>query len=64
MARGLTNKEIAHEMHYSPGTVKNVVQRIIEKLSVSDRAQAAVLAARAGFDVGADETPPRDQPSV
>jgi RNA polymerase sigma factor (sigma-70 family) len=64
MARGLTNKEIAHAMHYSPGTVKNVVQRIIEKLSVSDRAQAAVLAARAGFDVDADEAPPRDQPSV
>lgn len=47
--RGLTNKEIAREMHYSVGTVKNVVQRIIEKLEASDRTQAAVYAVRAGF---------------
>lgn len=52
LARGLTNKEIAGEMYYSVGTVKNVVQRIIEKLGVSDRTQAAVYAVRAGLDVG------------
>jgi PAS domain S-box-containing protein len=46
---GLTNKEIAAEMHYSVGTVKNVVQRVIEKLGVSDRTQAAVFAVRAGM---------------
>lgn len=51
LAQGLTNKEIAGEMHYSVGTVKNVVQRIIEKLGVSDRTQAAVYAVRAGLDV-------------
>ncbi|HUF54634.1 MAG TPA: response regulator transcription factor [Dehalococcoidia bacterium] len=51
LARGMTNKEIAGEMHYSVGTVKNVVQRIIEKLGVSDRTQAAVYAVRAGLDV-------------
>jgi RNA polymerase sigma factor (sigma-70 family) len=51
LARGMTNKEIAQRMHYSVGTVKNVVQRIIEKLSVSDRTQAAVYAVRAGLDV-------------
>jgi len=51
LARGLTNKEIAQEMHYSVGTVKNVVQRIIEKLHVSDRTQAAVYAVRSGIDV-------------
>ncbi len=33
----------------SVGTVKNVVQRIIEKLGVSDRTQAAVLAVKAGL---------------
>jgi DNA-binding NarL/FixJ family response regulator len=49
LAAGLTNKEIAHEMHYSVGTVKNVVQRTIEKLRVTDRTQAAVLAVRAGL---------------
>lgn len=51
LAGGLTNKEIAQEMHYSVGTVKNVVQHIIEKLGVADRTQAAVYAVRAGLDV-------------
>lgn len=50
LAQGLTNKEIAREMSYSVGTVKNVVQRIIEKLHVADRTQAAVYAARGGLD--------------
>jgi RNA polymerase sigma factor (sigma-70 family) len=49
LVRGLTNKEIAAEMHYSVGTVKNAVQRVIEKLGVSDRTQAAVYAVRAGL---------------
>jgi len=49
LAAGLTNKEIAEQIHYSLGTVKNVVQRIIEKLGVSDRTQAAVLAVKAGL---------------
>jgi DNA-binding NarL/FixJ family response regulator len=49
LAAGLTNKEIARAMHYSVGTVKNIVQRTIEKLGVSDRTQAAVLAIRAGL---------------
>ncbi len=47
LAQGLTNKEIAERIHYSVGTVKNVVATIIEKLGVSDRTQAAVVAARA-----------------
>jgi DNA-binding NarL/FixJ family response regulator len=50
LVRGLTNKEIASEMDYSVGTVKNVVQRVIEKLGVSDRTQAAVYAVRAGLN--------------
>jgi DNA-binding NarL/FixJ family response regulator len=54
LASGSTNKEIAQEMHYSVGTVKNVVQRIIEKLGVSDRTQAAVYAVRAGVDLDAE----------
>lgn len=49
LAGGATNKEIADRMHYSVGTVKNVVQRIIEKLGASDRTQAAVLAVQAGL---------------
>jgi RNA polymerase sigma factor (sigma-70 family) len=50
LSRGMTNKEIAGEMAYSVGTVKNTVQRIIEKLQVTDRTQAAVYAVRAGID--------------
>jgi DNA-binding NarL/FixJ family response regulator len=50
LASGHTNKEIASAMNYSIGTVKNVVQRVIEKLAVADRTQAAVLAVRAGLD--------------
>lgn len=46
VARGLTNKEIARELSVSPATVKAHVERIIAKLGVSDRTQAAVLAAR------------------
>lgn len=51
LAGGLTNKEIAQQMSYTVGTVKNVVQRIIEKLAVSDHTQAAVYAVRVGVDV-------------
>ena len=50
LVHGLTNKEIAQQMHYSVGTVKNAVQHIIEKLGVTDRTQAAVAAVRAGLD--------------
>lgn len=48
VARGLTNKEIARELAVSPATVKAHVERIIAKLGVSDRTQAAVLVARSG----------------
>ena len=45
LALGRTNREIAGEMLFSVGTVKNHVQHIIAKLGVSDRTQAAALAA-------------------
>ena len=45
VARGMTNKEIARELAISPATVKAHVERIIAKLGVADRTQAAVLAA-------------------
>jgi DNA-binding NarL/FixJ family response regulator len=48
LTEGLTNRQIAERINWSVGTVKNSVQRIIEKLDVSDRTQAAVFAARAG----------------
>lgn len=48
IAEGLTNKEIARRLSVSPATIKAHVERIIAKLGVSDRTQAAVLVARAG----------------
>lgn len=51
VAGGHTNREIADELGYSVGTIKNAVQRVIEKLEVSDRTQAAVLAVRAGIEL-------------
>lgn len=44
IARGLTNKEIARELEISPATVKVHVERLLGKLGVTDRTQAAVLA--------------------
>ncbi|QTN18460.1 response regulator transcription factor [Brevundimonas sp. AJA228-03] len=43
---GLTNKAIARELCIRPGTVKVHVEKVIAKLGVSDRTQAAVFAAR------------------
>lgn len=48
VAKGLTNKEIARELEISPATVKVHVERIIGKLGVADRTQAAVLATQMG----------------
>lgn len=49
IARGMTNKEIADTLGYSVGTIKNVIQEIIQTLGVSDRTQAAVAAMEAGL---------------
>ncbi|MDY7098220.1 MAG: response regulator transcription factor [Pseudomonadota bacterium] len=46
VAEGLTNKEIARELDISPATVKVHVERLIGKLGVADRTQAAVLAVK------------------
>ena len=44
LADGGTNKEIALRLGISPGTVKTHVERLIGKLGVRDRTQAAILA--------------------
>lgn len=51
LAEGATNKEIAQKLSISPGTVKTHVERLISKLGVRDRTQAAILAVenRAGW---------------
>jgi RNA polymerase sigma factor (sigma-70 family) len=49
VAKGMTNRQIADTLSISPGTVKIHVERIIGKLGVSDRTQAAVRAVEAGI---------------
>lgn len=46
MARGLSNKEIGHDLGISEKTVKVHVSHILGKLSVFDRTQAVLLAAK------------------
>ncbi len=50
VARGLENDEIAQELHISPMTAKTHVSRILAKLGLPSRVQAAVYAVRAGLD--------------
>jgi DNA-binding NarL/FixJ family response regulator len=49
LVRGHTNGRIAEELVLSVGTVKTHVHRIIAKLGVSDRTQAAVRAIKIGL---------------
>lgn len=48
IGKGRNNSEIADTLHLSEGTVKNLVSRILSKLQVDDRTQAALLAVRSG----------------
>ena len=49
LAQGLSNPEIADRLHLARGTVRNYVSAILQKLGVSDRTQAAVMAVRRGM---------------
>jgi DNA-binding NarL/FixJ family response regulator len=49
LPEGKTNREIAAELHLSLSTVKKRLERIISKLGVSDRTQAAVKAMELGL---------------
>jgi DNA-binding NarL/FixJ family response regulator len=51
IARGQTNQQIANARDVSLNTVKKHVGRVISKLNVSDRTQAAVLAIELGLRV-------------
>lgn len=51
LAEGLTNKQIADRMFLAEKTVKNYVSRVLTKLGMQRRTQAAVFAAKLrGFD--------------
>lgn len=49
VARGLANKEIAHQLGTASGTVKMHVQNILAKLNASDRTHAVTIALERGI---------------
>ncbi|WP_131737438.1 response regulator [Actinomadura roseirufa] len=49
IAAGATNKEIASRLYLSEGTVKNHISRILQRLNLRDRTQAALYAKDQGL---------------
>ncbi len=49
LSKGSTNKQIGHALGISGHTVRNHVLKIIEKLQVSDRTEAATIAIQRGL---------------
>ncbi|MFI6698666.1 response regulator transcription factor [Streptomyces sp. NPDC050509] len=49
VAAGLSNDDIAKQLHVSPHTAKTHVNRIMTKLGTRDRAQPVVVAYQMGF---------------
>ena len=54
LAQGSTNKQIGSTLEISDNTVHNHVNRIMEKLQVSDRTEAVATAMRSGVLSGTD----------
>ena len=50
VAQGMTNREIGDFLHIAENTVKNHLRNILDKLHLSNRAQAAAFAVRHGLD--------------
>lgn len=49
VGRGATNKEIADKLYIAEGTAKNYVHKILRKLGLRDRTEAALYAAERGY---------------
>lgn len=59
LGEGLTNRQIAARMFLAEKTVKNYVSRLLTRLGVERRTQAAVLAAKMNRDPVRDSGPER-----
>lgn len=49
VVKGLNNRQIGEQLYLATGTVRNHISVIMEKLAVSNRTQAAVLAVQIGL---------------
>ena len=49
---GLSNQELAKKLGIAPGTVKIHIERILSKLNLKDRTQAAIKAVEMGYRSG------------
>jgi two-component system NarL family response regulator len=49
MAQGMSNADIAAALSIGEGTVKSHVNRILNKLDVSERTQAVIVAVKRGI---------------
>ena len=56
IVQGRSNPQIARELYLAPGTVRNYVSALLQKMKVEDRTQAAVEAVRRGL------VPPGERP--
>lgn len=63
VARGLSNREIAGELGVSETTVRTHVSRVLGKLGVGNRVQAALWALRSGL-ASLDDVPPPGREGV
>ncbi|MCP4355309.1 MAG: response regulator transcription factor [Proteobacteria bacterium] len=55
LAKGLSNKEIAYDLHLAEGTVKVHVKKILTKLGLQNRTQGAIYAINNGWGPSKEE---------
>jgi DNA-binding NarL/FixJ family response regulator len=60
---GLANKQIARRLGISERTVKAHLTSVFQRIGVTDRTQAAVLAVRGGLVGGASESGRQSRPT-
>ncbi|MGD1953035.1 MAG: response regulator [Leptolyngbyaceae cyanobacterium] len=63
LAQGSSNREIAHSIKVTEGTVKNYITRVFSKLGVRDRIQAALWAQKHLDYLTAIQFPDEDSPN-